>query len=208
MAAPLAVLIGEGNDDEVLLNPLRWIVLRCTDAEVAWRWVDASALGLTRATKLSERVQRTLEHVRPQLLFVHRDADNAGWEARVEEIQRAVGATTFVPVVPVRATEAWFLLFEPELRQAVGRRSSRAPLNLPPPSRIETLSDPKRCLEEALRDAASARVLPSDRDRSRALRRISDLVEDWSPLRQLPAFQRLESDTRAALTQLGLPLLR
>jgi hypothetical protein len=40
-----------------------------------------------------------------------------------------------------------------------------------------------------------------------ALHRLADLVEDWSALRQLPSFQRLEADTRQVLGVLGLPLL-
>ena len=50
------------------------------------------------------------------LLFVHRDADAAGHEARTREIVDASANMELnvnrVPIVPVRATEAWILLDE------------------------------------------------------------------------------------------------
>ena len=32
---------------------------------------------------------------------------------------------------------------------------------------------------------------------------LAEQIDDWSPLRQLPAFRRLEDDTRAALAGLA-----
>ena len=41
------------------------------------------------------------------------------------------------------------------------------------------------------------------RDESDAARRVADYIEDFSPLRSLSAFQRLESDIKATLTHHG-----
>ena len=207
MVMPRAVLIGEGNDDASLLNIVTWMLSICTREQIQCEWVDVSKIGKGRPTTLNDRVNRLKAATPPDLLFVHRDADKDGWEPRIAEIQDAVGALPCVPVVPVRATEAWFLLFEPELRRAAGRASSRAPLNLPALRQIEGLGNPKMRFAEALRDAAGVTRLPNDHARSAALHRMSELIQDWSPLRQLPAVQRLEAHTRTALTQLGLPLL-
>lgn len=38
----------------------------------------------------------------------------------------------------------------------------------------------------------------------RAAHRLANLITDWTPLRTLTAFARLEADTRRALEQLGV----
>ena len=88
------------------------------------------------------------------LIFVHRDADAAGYEARTREIIEASANIALnenqVPIVPVRATEAWILLDEAAIRRVAGKPRGRQPLNLPRPSRVEHLADPKGALERAL----------------------------------------------------------
>lgn len=60
------------------------------------------------------------------LIFVHRDADNAGSGKRREEICSAVEASRVggpvVPVIPVKETEAWilFAMHDPEFRAKTG----------------------------------------------------------------------------------------
>jgi hypothetical protein len=73
-------------------------------------------------------------------------------------------------------------------------------------SRIETLADPKRTLHGALLTAAA--VTGRRRrafDAGGTARRLAELIEDWTPLRQLPAFRQLEADTRKALRGLNVP---
>lgn len=88
------------------------------------------------------------------LLFVHRDSDTAGHETRTREINEASANVALnvnrVPIVPVRTTEAWILLDEVAIRRVAGKPGGRQPLNLPRPSRVEHLADPKGALETAL----------------------------------------------------------
>lgn len=88
------------------------------------------------------------------LLFVHRDANNAGADARQREIDLAVAAALnaprFVAVIPVRMTEAWLLLEETAIRKVVGNPNGRVPLDLPTPREAERRPDAKQILNDAL----------------------------------------------------------
>lgn len=202
----ISALLGEGSSDRALLPILRWLLPRCTPVDVKIDWVDTQRFRI-RSHKLAEKVKAALLVQPCDLLFVHRDADRQDPQLRYEEIHVATGAKPHIPVVPVRMTEAWLLIDERAMRAAVGRVSGRQPLDLPPLSRIEAIADPKRVLRETLVRAHGATGHRAQRlDPVSALHRLADLVEDWSALRQLPSFQRLEADTRETLGALGLPL--
>lgn len=115
-----------------------------------------------------------------RLLFVHRDADNQLPQWRHDE---------------------------DAIRAASGRVSGREPLGLPALARIEQVSNPKQILRDALVAAHGTTGRRAQRfSPAAALHRLANLIDDWSPLRQLSAFQRLEADTGAALAALDLPL--
>lgn len=95
----------------------------------------------------------------PEVVVVHRDADNAGIAARQQEIVQAVAAcspeSSTVPVIPVRMTEAWLLLDEEAIRFVAGNPRGRTPLTLPKRHELERAADPKEVLRDCLLDAAS-----------------------------------------------------
>ena len=201
----IAALLGEGNADRALLPLLRWLLGQSTDSDCQIAWVDTTRIP-GEAT-LAAKVTRGLRASPCDLLFVHRDSDNQPPEWRFDEIARAVGVQPHVAVVPVRMTEAWLLLDATAIRAAAGRPSGTEDLAIPPLPRVEAVADPKRLLRDALIAAHAATGRRAARfDPGAALYRVADLVEDWSPLRRLSAFERLERDTRAALAALGLPL--
>lgn len=171
------------------------------------RWADLRGLG-ERSRKLEHRLTAAIEQYPCRLLFVHRDAEKQDPSVRYDEIQTAnCTACHHVCVVPVRMQEAWLLHDETALREAAGRPSGTESLRLPPPQRWERLADPKRVLYEALRTASGAKGRRARNFKpGRAAHRLADLVTDWSALRALAAFDRLEQDTRTALTQLGVAL--
>lgn len=200
-----AALLGEGPTDRALLPLLRWLLGQSTASTCEIAWVDTNRIAGEGA--LAAKVARGLAANPCDLLFVHRDSDQQPPEWRYTEIAAAVGAQPYVAVVPIRMTEAWLLLDAAAIRAAAGRPSGAEDLALPPLSRMEALADPKRALREALISAHAATGRRAARfDPGAALYRVADLVEDWSPLRRLSAFQRLERDTRTAVEALGLPL--
>lgn len=198
-------LIGEGSSDRCLIPILEWLLSGLTDADLVVRWIDTSRAH-TDGT-LRQKVEVALRLDSSDLLFVHRDADGTGGGPRYAEIGAAAGSHPHVPVVPVRMSEAWLLLDEAAIRAAAGSPRGRAALALPPPGRVEALADPKTTLHAAIIAASGLTGRRRDKlDVSAAVHRVAALTTDWAPLRALPAFRRLEQDTRAALAGLGAQL--
>ena len=82
-------------------------------------------------------------------------------------------------------------------RSAAGNPHGRASLVLPPLNTLEQLPDAKRVLYDLLREASglTGRRRKQFRVRTRA-RRVAEFVNDFSPLRTLCAFRKLEADVR------------
>lgn len=202
-----ATLVTDGSSDIVLLPILRWLVAGLTFTPVEVNWSDLRMLR-EPPRDLADRLRVAMELQPCDLLFVHRDAEGQEPGRRHVEIREANGTgRRHVSVVPVRMQEAWLLHDEAALREAAGRPSGTNPLNLPPAAKWEGLSDPKAILHSALTAAsgASGRHLKRFRP-AKAAHRLAELIQDWSPLRTLPAFLRLEHDTKHALRELGVPL--
>jgi hypothetical protein len=200
-----AAIVGEGGSDRALSPIIRWLLSEVTDAEVELAWVDLARLSAGH--KLRDKVQQALIAQRCDVLFIHRDADNQDPSLRRDEIRHAAQGHPYVAVVPVRMTEAWLLIDERAIRSAAGRPSSRDDLSLTSVVSLEALADPKTKLRDALMLAHGATGRRRHQfDPRSAVHRVADLVEDWSPLRQLSAFRQLEADTRIAVAALGLPL--
>ena len=199
-------LVCDGSSDRALIPVARWMAGALgspLDIEVT-----LADLGRLREPpkRLDERIKKALELYPGDLLLVHRDAEGLSPANRIEEITTAVRqagvAFPFVPVVPLRMTEAWLLHDEAALRSAAGNPNGGMPLNLPPIRDLETLPDPKRLLFAALRTASgvSGRRLANFKVH-RARARLAERIDDYSPLRQLSSFQAFEDYFRRAVEQ-------
>jgi hypothetical protein len=99
-------------------------------------------------------------------------------------------------------SEAWLLVDERAIREAAGRPSGTKSLDLPRVRDLERIADPKALLREMILQASEATGRRRDRlkrDLPARVHRVADLIEDYSPLRQLPGFQRFERDLASAL---------
>jgi len=196
-------LLSDGSSDRVLLPLLEWLLGENSSRAFQPQWADLRLLAAPPRTLL-ERVQAAIQLYPCDLLFIHRDAEKAPREVRVREIRQRLGTLErpAVCIVPVRMQEAWFLFDEQALRRAAGNPNGRATLTLPDPDQIERIPDPKDLIHGLLRQASE---LPARRlrrfDPAAALHRVAELIDDFSPLRALPAFQALESDVRALLLE-------
>ncbi|MBB4906999.1 hypothetical protein [Actinophytocola algeriensis] len=140
------------------------------------------------------------------LIVVHRDADNQGVDARVDEIAAAVAVVTadvpHVPVVPVRMTEAWLLTSEDEVRRVAGNPTGRMPLGLPNLGALERIADPKELLRDALATASgvSGRRLDQVRKRfSQHRRQLLERLDRDGPVARLPSWQHFVTGVEAGL---------
>jgi hypothetical protein len=203
-----ATLVTDGPSDVVLVPLLAWLAAQLTPTAIEIRWADLRGLR-EKPQGLSERLNLATQLYPCRILFVHRDAENQEAEFRHEEIRCAnTTGCGHVCVVPVRMQEAWLLHNEAALREAADRPSGTNRLDLPPANRWERLADPKLTLYNALRAASGATGRRAKRFKpSKAAHRLAELITDWSPLRPLPAFARLEADMRGAFRNLGIAVV-
>ena len=161
---------------------------------------------------LRDKVRSGLERFGDvDLLFVHRDADRAGADARYREIDRAIQQSGYggpwVGIVPVRMTEAWLLSSdEAAIRNAARNPSGRTPLNLPGPAAVARLADPKAELDRVLLAASGdgrRRRLRSRRNLPESRRALLANLPVGGPLEQLPSWTRFRDDTIAALRSIA-----
>lgn len=197
-------LLSDGTADQALLPITQWLLQRHTAMPFEQNWAD---LGLLRKPpkKLADRVTAALELYPCDILAIHRDAERESPAKRLEEISEAVTGRTLaiVAIVPVRMTEAWLLFDTAAIRRASGCPNGTIDLNLPALKRSELLPDPKEILHEAMRTASNL----SGRRRKHFrpnIRRVVELIDDFSPLDILPSFRAAEDSLRMALASLGL----
>ena len=196
-------LVTNGSSDTALLPILTWLLrTHGVSCAIQAEWADLRQLRLPKKRGLTDRIRWSLDFYPCDLLFVHRDAEREPREERVDEINEAIKkAVTSHPVppavcvVPVRMQEAWLLFDDAAIRHAAGNRSGHHSLDLPPIRQIEQLPDPKTILYGCLKQASGRSEHRLKRFRVHKLaHRVAELVDDFSPLRALSAFNALESD--------------
>jgi hypothetical protein len=196
-------LVADGPSDDALLPILNWLLgEHFPGTAIQPTFADLRHLPPSRQG-LPGRVRAGVGLYPCNLLFVHRDAEKEDPGNRVREISAAVEGLAERPphacVVPVRMMEAWLLFDERAIRIAAGNPNGRMPLALPMLRETEGLADPKETLRALLREASglTGRRLKNFQP---SPRRIANLIDDFSPLRMLPAFQRLEAEVRVLPT--------
>jgi hypothetical protein len=130
---------------------------------------------------------------------VHRDAENLDYDSRANEIYQELKCTSdrYIPVVPVRMTEAWLLSDEMAIREASGNRNGGDFLNLPQHGRWDKVQNPKTVLFEALKTATGLQGRRLNKfNVYKARLRVAQLTDDFSSLNVLPAFQKLSEDVK------------
>jgi hypothetical protein len=204
-------LLADGASDRSLIPILGWTLAAIADLSrigIVAQVADLREIA-PPARSLSDRLKQALQYFPCDVLFVHRDAEGQPPDWRIEEVRSAASssgiASSYVPIVPVQMTEAWLLIDEGAIRKAAGNPHGRVALGLPPLSRLEQVADPKGSLHEWLKVASekSGRRLDQfQRGIGERVQRVSALIEDFTPLRSLPAFARFEATARDVITGL------
>ena len=203
-------LLTDGSSDRTLLPILTWLLQQSgVTADVTGQWADFRFLR-QRPNELHDRIRLALDLYPCELLFIHRDAEAQGRDARIIEITQALITIyhrhpTDVPaifVIPVRMQEAWLLIDEDAIRRAAGNPTGNVPFQMPNLNRIEELPDPKTTLYTLLRTASGLTGRRLRRLNLPWLRhRVAELIVDFSPLYDLPAFEALQNDLTHILAQ-------
>jgi hypothetical protein len=197
-------LLSDGSSDRALLPILTWLLReQGVDYAIQPDWADLRRLP-SPPRALGPRIKISLELYPCDLLFVHRDAERFPHQTRVNEIRREVAEVAeiaaippVVCVVPVRMQEAWLLFSEAALRRASGNPNGRQPMRLPSLNEVESLPDPKRLLNDLLREVSGLNSRRRQKfQASISANRVSELINDFTPLRGLPAFNALEEEIK------------
>ena len=195
-------LLADGPSDAALIPILRWSLRqRMQLTTIQSEWADLRRLP-NPPRDLPGRILEALKLYPCDVLFVHRDAENQNPDLRYREIEEAmervaadIGRKCYVCVVPVRMQDAWLLINQSAIRRAAGNPNGTKALALPDVSKIESIPSPKKRLLQLLKDASELRGRRLKKFRpTKHVHLIAANISDFSLLRQLPAFQRLEAD--------------
>ena len=203
-------LLSDGSSDRMLMPILDWLLCQhCPEHAVESNWADLGRLPNPPKT-LPDKIRTTLDLYSCNLLFIHRDAEKDSFEKRYAEIFCALNGLETPPticVIPVRMQEAWLLFSETAIRRAAGNPNGRNNLNLPDTRSVESLPDPKELLFNIIRESSGLHGtrLKKLKPHKRAFL-VSQLIEDFSPLRSIHAFQSLENQLKIALVDNGWKL--
>lgn len=201
-----ALFLGDGPSDQPLGQHAARIAQRA-GCELDVVSPDLRRLNPPQGRNVAARLKAVLNFDDAfDLVIVHRDAEAAGRDARLSEIQQGVAEVRptlpALPVIPIRMTEAWLLMDEAAIRRVAGRPSGTSPLNLPQIPLIEQLADPKQALREALERASGAmgrRLKRFRRDFPAHRRRLLEELDHHGPVSQLSAWQNFESDVASVV---------
>ena len=213
MKALNITLVTEGTSDVALIPHIHWLLRQngITNAIEA-TWADLRHLPRNLEIKgLSKKISLALELYPCDILFIHRDSDNTSVEERETEILNAIENIEgrkpdyFVCVIPVKETEAWLLFDENAIRRAAGNPNGNEPLELPKLKDIENLADPKQLLNDKLKIASGRKGRRLTKfNVGHSITQISEFIEDFSPLRSLPAFNRLETMIEKRISEINV----
>lgn len=200
-------LLSDGSSDSAIVPIIEWLLAQ----KIQFTPFQVSVVrgDLAPSAGLLSRAQRAIENFPCDLLVVHRDAERDDWRARIEEIQAALINQTidssWIPIVPVRMTEAWLLHDQQAIRRAAGNPNGNAVLQLGGVNQWETMADPKDVLFRAFRQACglSGRRLQKF-DVHHARYRLATLIEDFSALRKLDTFNCFEKNLDDALQSINV----
>ncbi|NET73407.1 MAG: DUF4276 family protein, partial [Sphaerospermopsis sp. SIO1G2] len=142
----------------------------------------------------------------------HRDAEKEPRENRIIEIEKAlvevekslIPPPVYICVIPVRMLEAWLLFNEAAIRNAAGNPRGKEKLQIPDIQKLQQLPDPKNVLHQLLYTASglTGRRLKQFKVHQ-SIHRLADLIDDFSALRALSAFQELESEVQRVVERQG-----
>lgn len=204
------LLVCEGSSDRERVPHLEQCCVLAGADEAGGVAPDLSRLpapiGHTVAEKL--RVALRLEP-RVDFAFLHRDADSRDPQPRYDEIQAATREVAadlrYVAVVPVQATEAWLLLEESEIRMVAENPGGSNFLDIPNPSVVENIVDPKERFEWIVLEASERKGRRHDRIRKNLPQKKRQLIRGLDPrssVSEVPSWRKMFSNLESLMGQL------
>lgn len=208
-------LVADGPSDRALVPILKWLLCQQLGAAPIRIGFPDLRTPPNLPQKLPQRIAEGIRQYPCELLFVHRDAEREPPTKRRREIQNALAQLPagnpppWVGVVPIRMQETWLLINETALREAADNPKGRQSLQMPPAQTLEGVADSKKLLHELLCKASGLRGRKLRKFKrasslNRRSHRLAELIGDFSRLRRLSAFRKLEHDVQDTLKALNI----
>lgn len=196
-------LIADGSSDKTLLKIIKWSLdnlyptLPNEGSFADFRFLPNPPKGLMG------KVKSALILYPYDIVFIHRDAETTNSkiiEQRYNEIRVEIGEVEFdktICVVPIKMMEVWLLIDKVAIKKASGNGNFSGEIILPTIKNLENQNQPKMLLHNLLADASGLKGRNLKKfNPDRAVHLVAEYIEDFSPLRQLVAFQAFENELR------------
>jgi len=196
-------LIADGSSDKTLLEIIKWSLdnlyptLPNDESFADFRFLPQPPKGL------KEKVIAAKYYYPFDILFIHRDAESIipqVIEQRRTEIRVEVGEVEFqnvVCLVPIKMMEAWLLIDKEAIKKAAGNKNYKGVIDLPQVRNLERENQPKNVLHELLANASGLKGRNLKKfNPDKAVHLVAEYTEDFSPLRNLIAFQAFETELK------------
>ena len=199
----------DGSSDKVLTVILTWVIRELLpNASIQSKFADLRKLS-NPPRSLEDRMLSALKGYPCEILFIHRDSENQPLDKRKNEIMEAWNKVrkpnqknSVVAVIPVRMSETWLLCDAEAIKAASGNPNGRVNLKMPSIKRLEDESNPKKLFHSLIQRASELKGRNLTKlNVHRSVHLVAEYTKDFSPLRNLPAFQKLEEEIKDVLNK-------
>ena len=201
-------LIADGSSDVILLKIIKWSL----DDLFPKLPNDGSFADFRKMLdppkRLADKVRTAKLYYPYDILFVHRDAESTDSRLIVQRCQEVNGELQeadidkTICIVPIKMMETWLLIDEDAIKKAAGNRNYRGSINLPSLRTLEKESQPKELLHNLLREASGKKGRNLKKfNIDRTVHLVAENIEDFSPLRNLVAFQVFEEELKRVVNR-------
>lgn len=200
-----ATLIRDGKSDTGMLTPIiSWLFNDLYD-DIILEMQSEDFKNVAYEIKVGdilEKIKYVGKEINPDIIFVHRDSEKQGYDARLAEIEDKIKNSNFydkiVRVIPIRMTEAWLLTDARAICIASGikdkKKFKQVQDKLPKIGKIEEVSHPKMAIQDIIRELKKDK---SSRNRGLPpMALIADNTENFAALRNLSAFKKFEEEVK------------
>ncbi|WP_175797008.1 hypothetical protein [Burkholderia ambifaria] len=193
------VLTGEGPSDRNLADHIESILIEEGFVEVSGNAPDLGLLPNPVGRSVRDKLNVILQlYPNVDAIFVHRDADKAGVDARRQEIFDAadglIHANKVIPIIPVTEFETWLLTDRNAIKRVAGNVGYGGALSCIPTIRnLEGIHGAKEVLLEALCEASEtqgARLRKFKNQFPEMRARLTFDLDPNGPVKNLDSYQK------------------
>lgn len=205
-------LIADGSSDKVLMNIIKWLLDDLFPKLPNYgNYCDLRMLQKPpKKYEVIEQVKLAEQYYPFDILFYHRDAEsnsNSIVEERIAEVKKQLEEVYHpktIFVIPVRMMESWLLFDEIALKKAAGNRNYNKAIELPSINKLEGLTNPKQKLHDLLKEVSGKKSRQlKNFNVHHAVHLVAENIKDFSPLRNLKAFNTFEENLIEVVSELS-----